>query len=213
MDSISFQEWVLSILVGNNNPEQIIYESAGGSAKLPLDKGSLYMLNLCHMIKTAQALKAYRSQKGFTLIELLVVIGILAVLLAITLIAINPGRQFAQANNTARSSDVNSILNAVGQYLADNKGVLPPGIAAGDADKPIGSAVGGTGEAFCTALVSRYIAALPHDPLPAYTYTDCTTYTTGYTVSVSTPGAGDTPRVTIKAPQTELGIPVISVTR
>ncbi|MDQ5951176.1 MAG: hypothetical protein QG639_453, partial [Patescibacteria group bacterium] len=40
-----------------------------------------------------------RSKHGFTLIELLVVIGILAVLLAITLVAINPARQFAQANN------------------------------------------------------------------------------------------------------------------
>ena len=47
-------------------------------------------------------------KKGFTLIELLVVIGILAVLLTIVLIAINPGRQFAQANNTKRRSDVNA---------------------------------------------------------------------------------------------------------
>jgi len=153
-----------------------------------------------------------KDKKGFTLIELLVVIGILAVLLAITLIAINPGRQFAQANNTARSSDVNTILNSIGQYLADNKGVLPAGIAAGDTDKPISSAAGGTGAAFCNALVTTYIAALPHDPLPANTFTDCTNYATGYTVSVSSPPAGQTPRVTIKAPLAELSV-VISVTR
>ena len=73
-----------------------------------------------------------KLQKGFTLIELLVVIGILAVLLAITLIAINPAKQFAQANNTQRSSDVNAILNAINQYMADNKGVLPAGIPTGD---------------------------------------------------------------------------------
>jgi prepilin-type N-terminal cleavage/methylation domain-containing protein len=33
-------------------------------------------------------------QKGFTLIELLVVIGIVGILLSITLVAINPARQF-----------------------------------------------------------------------------------------------------------------------
>src|SRR3989338_4988198 len=66
---------------------------------------------------------------GFTLIELLVVIGILAILLAITLIAINPARQFSQSNNTKRSSDVDAVLNAINQYMADNKGSLPAGIS------------------------------------------------------------------------------------
>src|SRR5258706_9045537 len=69
-------------------------------------------------------------QKGFTLIELLVVIGILAVLLAIVLIAINPAKQFSQANNTKRRSDVNAILNAIDQYAADNHGSVPTQIPA-----------------------------------------------------------------------------------
>ncbi|MDP3941896.1 MAG: type II secretion system protein, partial [bacterium] len=64
---------------------------------------------------TARMLQT-KHTKGFTLIELLVVIGILAVLLAITLIAINPARQFSQANNTKRRSDVNALLNAVHEY-------------------------------------------------------------------------------------------------
>src|SRR5512141_336010 len=70
------------------------------------------------------------GRRGFTLIELLVVIGILAILLAITLIAINPARQFSQSNNTKRSSDVNAILNAINQYMADNHGDLPGTFAA-----------------------------------------------------------------------------------
>lgn len=151
------------------------------------------------------------SQKGFTLIELLVVIGILAVLLAITLIAINPARQFAQANNTQRSSDVNAILNAVHQYMAQNTGLLPAGLAAGDVDKPISSAVGGTLQAFCDALVPTYIAALPRDPQLTGSWTDCVTYATGYTVSVSATNS----RLTVKAPTTQVppAAAIITVTR
>lgn len=62
--------------------------------------------------------------KGFTLIEILVVIGLIAILAAIVLIAINPARQFAQARNSQRESNVNTILNAIGQNLADNKGLF-----------------------------------------------------------------------------------------
>lgn len=144
--------------------------------------------------------KFFKNQKGFTLIELLVVIGILAVLLAITLIAINPARQFSQANNTQRSSDVNAVLNAINQYMADNKGALPTGLVSGDANKPISSAVGGTLAAFCTDLVPDYIAALPVDPKTGTAFTDCTTYNTAYTVSVSATNS----RVTVTAPDTEI---------
>src|SRR5258708_32989606 len=68
--------------------------------------------------------KASKSQKGFTLIELLVVIGIIAVLATIVIIAINPARQFAQARNTQRESNVSTLLNGIGQNVADNKGIL-----------------------------------------------------------------------------------------
>ena len=65
-----------------------------------------------------------KKNKGFTLIEILVVIGIIAILAAIVIIAINPAKQFAQARNTQRTSNTNAILNAVGQRMADNKGVF-----------------------------------------------------------------------------------------
>src|SRR5260370_35341077 len=69
-----------------------------------------------------------KSEQGFTLIELLVVIGILAILMGIVLIAINPAAQFAQANNTSRTNAVGQVLNAIGQYEADNHGQLPAGL-------------------------------------------------------------------------------------
>ena len=68
-------------------------------------------------------------KNGFTLIELLVVIGVLSILLVITLVAINPARQFSKANNTVvRRSDVNSILNVIHQYAADKKAFFQRGI-------------------------------------------------------------------------------------
>lgn len=141
---------------------------------------------------------ALKNRKGFTLIELLVVIGILAVLLAIVLVAINPARQFEQANNTKRSSDVNAILNAVHQYAAGNQGNLPAGLAAAAADTDVAVSTAGTGEDFCNALVTEYIAAIPTDPSldsDPVEEADCADYTTGYVVSKS---SADN-RITVKS--------------
>lgn len=154
-----------------------------------------------------------KKYSGFTLIELLVVIGILGILLAIVLIAINPARQFAQANNTARRSDVNTILNAIHQFGADNKGKLPTNMPAkGAAAVEIMKNAGGSGD-ICADISPTYVAQLPTDPtLNAPAVSDCTIdYATGYSVAVDASG-----RVTVSAGDAEpIGgvTPVISVTR
>ncbi|EKD65054.1 MAG: hypothetical protein ACD_50C00205G0004 [uncultured bacterium] len=171
--------------------------------------------------------KKMSKQKGFTLIELLVVIGILAVLLAITLIAINPARQFANANNTQRRSDVNQILNSIGQYSADNRGdITALGTISSDPLDPtqisnttVVAPATSIGNAFCTTLVTEYIAALPSDPLTntgtPVLEADCVgadTWDTGYTMYRS---ATDN-RITVIAPGTELNDStpaIIEVTR
>lgn len=147
------------------------------------------------------------AQRGFTLIELLIVIGILVVLLSITLIAINPARQFAQADNTQRRSDVNAILNAVHQFGADNNGTYPAAIT--ETSTEIGSA----GIDICSDLVSMYLAAFPVDPDTgtgdAITEAGCGgTYVTGYEIL----DTGTNNRITVAAPSAELSA-VISVTR
>ncbi len=148
---------------------------------------------------------------GFTLIELLVVIGILAILLTIVLVAVNPARQFAQANDTKRRSDVTAILNAIGQYEADNKGNLPTGIpVAPDAAASIGD---GTGEAnICGSIMPTYISALPTNPsstAKGAPVTTCTSYDTGYNVQQD---ASPSKRVTVST-TSEVDGSVISVTR
>lgn len=150
-------------------------------------------------------LKNLRVNTGFTLIELLVVIGILAILLSIVLIAINPARQFGQANNTRRRSDVTQILNAIGAYAADNKGVLPTGITTTAAN--ITDTAGGAD--ICGDIMPDYIPALPEDPQigTGGSFTSCTAYDTGYTVVRDANN-----RVTVAAPNAENG-ETISVTR
>ncbi|MFA5136493.1 MAG: type II secretion system protein [Patescibacteria group bacterium] len=146
-------------------------------------------------------------KKGFTLIELLVVIGILAILLAITLIAINPARQFGQANNTRRRSDTLQVLNAIHQYVAENKGNLPAPLLTQVPLTPVPLA--STGLDLCNDLMSNYIPALPVDPsLNTDNITDCSVaYDTGYTVSKDAQN-----RVTVAAPTTDNN-EEISVTR
>lgn len=58
---------------------------------------------------------------GFTLIEILVTIGILAVLFAIVLVALNVPGNFARALDTQRKSDVNQLRKALVQYFIDHK--------------------------------------------------------------------------------------------
>ena len=151
-----------------------------------------------------------KAQGGFTLIEILVVIGIIAVLAAIVIIAINPAKQFAQARNSQRVSNVNAILNAIGQNIADNKGLFGGVCAAGTITTPMSTSsvltAAGTGVDL-SCLSPIYIPAIPFDPTaPAGTDTD-------YDLSVSSIG-----RITVCAPnaasETSIpGSPGICVTR
>ena len=147
--------------------------------------------------------RAPSARQGFTLIELLLVIGIIAILAAIVIVAINPTKQLGDARNAQRRSDVNTILNAVYQYSIDNNGNLPGTITtSATAICKSGVNVDCTGLINLNALTGSYIVALPADPQTA------TALSTNYTVMKDSTSK----RVTVAAPGAEQGA-TISVTR
>ena len=119
-------------------------------------------------------------QKGFTLTGNMARGGLFITNITTALVAVNPGRQFAQARDTQRRSDLYAITNSVYQFAAEHNGNLPdndgddtlngfPQVATcigTDAAAPnscfnLGTA---TNEAGTETIVSTYIAAIPMDP-------------------------------------------------
>jgi hypothetical protein len=125
------------------------------------------------------------------------------ILFAVVIIAINPQRQFNQADNTIRQSASTQILNAVGAYYADSGGEIPSGITSTSQE------ISSEGADICEDLVNDYLPALPVDPsLDKDDITNCgQSYSTGYFISVDFDE-----RVTVTAPLAE-GDVEISVTR
>jgi prepilin-type N-terminal cleavage/methylation domain-containing protein len=143
------------------------------------------------------------SHRGFTLIEFLLVIGIIAVLAAIVIVAINPTKQLADARNAQRRSDVTTILNAVYQYVIDNNGTLPAGITTTSKEICVTGTTDCDGNGInLDALTGSYIVKLPVDPQAGSTATG-----TDYLIVQNAAG-----RITVSAPRAEQNA-TISVTR
>ncbi|MDO8265305.1 MAG: prepilin-type N-terminal cleavage/methylation domain-containing protein [Candidatus Parcubacteria bacterium] len=145
------------------------------------------------------------NQKGFTLIELLIVIGILVVLMGTSLVAINPFKQFAQANDANRWSGLTTMVNAIYQNVIDNRGVFT--CAAGEV--PATATIMGNGAGqydICSCIVPTYLGTMPYDPQNG-SYTSCSSYDTNYNIFKD----AVTGRITVEAPSAQLG--AVQVTR
>lgn len=114
--------------------------------------------------------QAHRN--GFTLMELIVAIGIISVLMVIVYGAVNPSKQYEDAENADRTYTIRTLEHAVAQYLIDgnNLATIPSGITNA---KPIcQEGVTGTD---CTVTAGgydlsglsengKYVVTLPVDP-------------------------------------------------
>lgn len=147
--------------------------------------------------------------QGFTLLEVLMVIGILAILAAVVLVAINPARQFKIARDSQRNANISTILNAVGQNLTDHGGVFTcEGVitAIPTSKTQISSTDGDFDIARC--LVPDYLSVLPFDPSKeGASFTDELDYNTGYFIESDVEG-----RITVSA-DGEVSNTTLTVTR
>src|SRR5258708_8398222 len=80
---------------------------------------------------TSANIKNSSNTKGFTLIELIIVIGVLGVLAAALLIAIDPVEQLNRGRDAGRLSSVTQLGRAMQAYVAgQNTGIYPAPVDA-----------------------------------------------------------------------------------
>ncbi len=146
------------------------------------------------------------ARSAFTFFELILSIAIVAILSSMVVVLVNPPRLYAKSRNTQRWSHVNSILNAVGENIADNRGSFN----CSSGSLPTSSTRMATSSYnIAPCLVPSYLPTLPYDPnATGAHYSSTTDYDTGYTI-IRNASSG---RITVSASFAELG-ETISVTR
>src|SRR3990167_937448 len=92
-------------------------------------------------INNQKSLRLFSStaSRGFTLVEITLVVGILVVLSAIVLVALNIRGNRANAHNVQRKMDMETIQKALDLRAQDTGDALPSGLADGLAEKCLGT--------------------------------------------------------------------------
>jgi prepilin-type N-terminal cleavage/methylation domain-containing protein len=147
-------------------------------------------------------------RKGFTLPELLITMTIVVIIAGAALVFTNPAGKLARSRNARRHADVQTIMNALAQRIADNRGNFSCVSGALPASSTrMKSGAGGYDISQC--LIPAYLSALPFDPgVSGAKFATTTDYDTAYSIARS----ATTGRITIEVIYPELG-ESISVTR
>jgi prepilin-type N-terminal cleavage/methylation domain-containing protein len=112
-----------------------------------------------------------KNNKGFTLLEILLVVGIVGILAAIVIIAINPVRSLAKSRDLQRKVGITEINKGLNQYYIDN-GSYPSTITpelksicvTGASATSTGFNCDDLDQVDLSVLVPTYLPAIPVDP-------------------------------------------------
>ncbi len=149
-----------------------------------------------------------KTNRGFTLFELLISLGILTVIFGATLYFLNPAKQLAVSRNDRREADLNTIINAIGQNAADNRGVFTC-LAGTPSASSTRMAMGADNYNIAPCLVPAYLSRMPYDPVESGAhFVSVSDYDTVYAIARN-PATG---RITVSAIYPELD-EIIAVTR
>lgn len=117
-----------------------------------------------------------KNLKGFTLIEILIVIGLIAILAAITIIALNPASNFASARNSERQSEMAQMANAIDRWVIGGgtlSGLNPTTCNANPVTNPTGKPINSALGVPFTTIFPGGDSTIPVDPGSSQPYVIC----------------------------------------